>query len=206
MFDSVGHSRHSVQKAFMAHRGTVESLYERSPIALITGPSGAGKTQVCRWMAEDGFLHLDGDLRVGNGINESKIRSEWNQFWERGDPGRLAETMRKRAVEAGASGTLLSLPSTAVFNLERVTVTRSIGLQTILLFGCPENCIRAFLARERTMAEPMDEAHWHRNNDHACEAYRDAGFDAVRLEAFRHDGSRWSRAEMVGMVRERLGQ
>lgn len=174
------------------------------PTALVTGLSGAGKTQVCEWLAQDGFLHLDGDVREANGIDRLGIRSEWNQFWNRGEPQRLAMALRARARKVGAHGALLSLPSTAVFTVERVARTRAIDLRLIVLFGTPQNCIRAFLEREKKMPGPMGDADWHRNNDHVYEQYVNSAFDSVRIEAFRPDGLRWSRKEIVKMILERL--
>ena len=42
-------------EAFCAKRGM-----KVPPTALVTGLSGAGKTRVCEWMAQAGFLHLAG--------------------------------------------------------------------------------------------------------------------------------------------------
>jgi len=155
-------------------------------------------------MTRAGYLHLDGDLRHANGIDRLGLRSDWNQFWNRGEPQRLAEVLQARAINAGAAGSLLSLPSTALFTAQRVAATRAVGLRVIVLFGSPENCVRAFLERERRMPQSLTEAHWHRNNDHVHAQYVDSAFDAVRMDAFKPDGSRWPRDEIVDMFMGRL--
>jgi len=175
-----------------------------SPVALVIGLSGAGKTQACEWMVHEGFLHLDGDVRDQNGIDLLGIRSEWNQFWNGGNPQNLAAVLRERAEEAKAAGALLSLPSTALFTSDRLTSARDVDLRTIMLFGPPADCIRAFLKREQKMRKPMSEADWHSNNDHVYDRYVDPVFDIVRLNAFKPDHSRWSREELVNILKARL--
>ena len=170
-------------------------------IGLVTGLSGTGKTDLSNWMVREcGFLHFDGDIRDGNGIDFCNLRSEWNQFWERNDASRLAETLNARSLDAGSNGALLSLPSTAVFTPERLQATKAVGIETVLLFGRPEHCIGAYLERERMIGSSLTEDDWRRNNQHVYDQYSATDFDQVRIKAFNPNGSRVPRGEIVEAV------
>jgi len=77
-------------------------------------------------------------------------------------------------------------------------------IRTIILHGPPEWCLKAFLERESETGRLWDAGHWHRNNDRAASIYCGDSYADVRVAAFRRDGSRWPRQEMLRAIRARL--
>jgi adenylate kinase family enzyme len=174
-------------------------------VVFLVGLSGSGKTTVASWMEEDlGFIHLDIDPPAGrDGVNVSDIRQEWDLFLHQQEATPLAKAIRARVSEASASGAVLSFPSTALFHRPMIDLAEGVGIQTIILHGSPEQCRAAFLDREKSTGRRYTADHWHRNNDRAAALYLSAEYSDARMPAFRTDGTRWSREEMMQMVRER---
>ena len=92
-----------------------------APILFLGGLSGAGKSTVMQWVAADmNLLPLEIDLEGQSGIDVYGLRHEWNCFSRRLDAAPLADALRAKITSANCSGAVLSFPSDAIFNRERI--------------------------------------------------------------------------------------
>jgi hypothetical protein len=88
-------------------------------IAILVGPSGAGKTQTGEWAETDlGIDFLDADIFGANGIARFRLCPEWTDCLH-GNARRLVETLRARAKANGRRGALLGLSSLVLFRWSR---------------------------------------------------------------------------------------
>jgi hypothetical protein len=112
--------------------------------------------------------------------------------------------VRVRAKAARAAGAVLSFP-TFGFSRAQLDAGAAVGISTLILYGSEERCLAAFLERERRTGRGFGAARWHQYNDEPLRVFGGPDYAEKRIEAFKPDGSRWLREEMVGMVKERLG-
>lgn len=169
-----------------------------APILFLGGLSGAGKSTVMKWVAaEMHFLPLEIDLEGPSGIDVYGLRHEWNCFSSQLDPAPLADAIRLKIASANCSGAVLSFPSDAIFNRDRINLGRRVGIHTVIMFGPVQLCIDAFLKREQTNGRGLDEKYWHLKNDPAVAVYGESDYDDCRFNAFSADGTRCSREYIV---------
>lgn len=165
------------------------------PIILLLGLAGVGKTKVATWLRDDmGFLHLDCDRVDGrDGLKVSGVRDEWRMFLLRSDATSLASVIRTSVSTLAAAGAVLSFPSTTILSRGKIESAAKAGVTTVILYGPPRLCLRAFLERESRMGRGFDVEHWHRHNDRAAVIYARRAYADVRVSAFQTSGDRWPR-------------
>jgi len=165
---------------------------------LLVGPSGAGKTTIGAWAAEDlGLLWLEADVWNADGITRHRLRAQWNAFYENRNPRRLANTLSLRAKKNNRVGTMLTLPSPVILSPAHVEAAAEHGLTVVVAWGTLENCVEAFNIRERQHPRGIDVSHWHHFNDACLVEYAKSCYVPLRLETFNADGSRRFRSEIV---------
>ena len=174
----------------------LESSMTFSPIIFIAGPSGAGKSTISEWIVSDlHLLHLDIDCHHGFGFHG--LRREWHLFSTRLDPGPLASAVRDRIKAARSLGAVLSFPSNRILSQGQIEAAKSVGICTVIIWG-PENlCKQARRDRDCAIGQLFEEERYEKSNRTAFTTYGSVEYAHVRVEAFRPDGSRWSRADMV---------
>lgn len=170
-------------------------------VAIVAGLSAAGKSTLCQWAQADlKLLHLEADQADGGGIDHHVLQSEWDAFYIRDDAAPLAQALRRRAAASGMAGTLLSLPGTAWLKASHLNAASTAGLRTVIVTGAPEFCLAAFLAREAASGRGLDEAYWHRNNDHIARIYSAPDYSRFLLEAFLPTGVRVPRSRLMHLL------
>jgi hypothetical protein len=132
------------------------------------------------------------------------LEKEWAAH-RKGDFGPVADEVRRRASDKRTAGAMLSFPSPVVFNPQQLTQMKLVGIATLALVGPERLCLEAFLQREKESGRGFDEQRWHSDNDGALREYAKEHYTGLKLEAFKPDDTRWSRNEMVAMVKERFG-
>jgi hypothetical protein len=149
-----------------------------------------------------GWLHLEADqwAETGkSGLDVLGIRSEWNEFWDRSEPGALARSMAAHARLVGAKGAVLSLSSRVLPTSSQILNARGV-LSLAVLFGPAERCKTSFLARD-AVALRLGPSHWEANNAHFfSESAASEAWSHLRLDAFHKDGSRRPTAEIAQEV------
>ena len=177
---------------------------DRAAIVFLLGLSGAGKTTLASWLAEDlGMLHLEVDQPDEDGIDLEGLRPEWNEFAGGGQPAGLARVIRGRAAGARRRGAVLSFSSELVLDVAAIAAAEAAGIRTFVLHGTREECLAAFLERERATGRGFTRDYWARYNDASCIQYGRAEFAPYRLGAFV-GGRRRPHADLVAEVRTRL--
>jgi adenylate kinase family enzyme len=129
---------------------------------LLFGPSGVGKSTVSKWLAEDlALLCYNADGSQENDIDRQGLRSEWDDYWNNGQPKRLYEILIEKAKAHQRIGTVLSLPSLAP-NFQVLEASEQIQLKSVVLFASINECIGSFLIREWNWQSGLDGAinHW----------------------------------------------
>ena len=112
----------------------------------VIGPSGAGKSQISEWIVADlRYLLIDIDGRNVFGTNQ--LRKEWDQYYRQLDAGPLVSALHNRITAANCPGVVLSFPSTTILTREQIDCARSVNINTVLLWGTKENCMKAALER-----------------------------------------------------------
>jgi hypothetical protein len=176
----------------------------RLPVILVGGLAGVGKSTASAWISEDlALLHYEIDLPGADGIERHDLRREWNEFYGRCHSAPLSVLLQARATASGKNGAILSFPSSAVFRHGHISAAVAAGIQVVVLVGTVDHCLNAFLERERASGRGFDADWWHQFNDDAAALYGGAGYESVRIEAFRPDGSRLPRGDIVELVRKR---
>src|SRR6266571_5994139 len=126
---------------------------ERLPVLVILGPSGSGKSSLGEWLQQDyGYWHLEIDQRDVpelERIRAVRLASEWETFLHRGDPVPLGTTLRTWTTDRGFAGVVLSFSSLRCLSVIQIESLRTHGIHAVILYGTIEDCIGAFLYRER---------------------------------------------------------
>lgn len=151
-------------------------------------------------------MHYEIDLSGLDGIDSNGLRREWDEFYGRHERTGFSALLRERAAGADKRGIVLSFPSNAVFDGEHLAAARRAGIEILIVFGAADLCLEAFLNRERASGRGFDAARWHRFNDRANALYARSEYGPHKVAAFRGDGSRYGRREIVSLVRSRLSR
>jgi hypothetical protein len=171
---------------------------------LLLGPSGAGKSQLGESLQDDlGLLWIEADLFGDtNPFAHLGLWRAWDAL-HRHAPARLRDALYARARVAGRSGAVLTLSSVNTIAASQMEKADAAGLHCIILFGSPEDCLRAFLEREQRSGRGLNEGHWLRCNSPSFPIFSAADVAKFRLSAFT-DGRHRDRAALVADVRQRL--
>lgn len=166
------------------------------PIWLILGPSGAGKSSFGQWLAaERNWLHLEVDQYPRDGIEEHRLRAEWDEFYERGNPRLLGEVLQERLAANSKIGCVLTFPGCLMLSPERIVAAAQVGIRTIYQYGSAAHCITAFLKRKQNI---LGLDHWILNN-HKNDMYIEMSKPALaryRIHVFTHMGTHRPPAEV----------
>ena len=180
--------------------------FAHTPVVLVGGLAGSGKSTVSQWAAEDlQLLHLEVDLPGTDGINFHSLRSEWDAFHLRNAGERLAAEIRRRSEAAGKRGAILSFPSNMKFTPDRIAGAKAADMEVVIVWGSPEVCLRAFLDREQATGRGFDERRWHKFNREAAALYSGDAYEPLRLHAFTADGERRPRGACMADFAQRIG-
>lgn len=157
------------------------------PILFLFGPSGAGKTTLGQWVAEDqDFLWIEIDCWPEcDGIDLANLRAEWDELWNHCQAGAIGNALRARVVSKGARGAILTFPSLVVFSALQLASLKQAGIRVLVLYGTQQDCLAAFLKRERESGRNLTEEHWRRNNCDTHKRLGDPSYDPYRLTMFQ---------------------
>jgi hypothetical protein len=166
---------------------------------LILGPSGVGKSSFGAWLAvERNWLHLEIDRFPEDGINLHNLRTEWNEFCERGNPGLFAEVLQRRLAASSKTNCVLTFPGCLILPPGRIVGAAKLGVRTIYLYGSAAHCITAFLEREEKKDNRLGLDHWI-SNSHKNGAYIEMSKPALapyRIHVCTHMGERIQHAKV----------
>jgi shikimate kinase len=166
-------------------------MYRKHLILFLLGPSGCGKTCLGEYLAhEHNWLHLQVDCLEADGIDKLDLRREWNQYFFDLEPKPLINELLNRVAEARKKHVVLSFAGNLIAHMtpERVGAL-SKQVVPIILTGESLHCKTAFLRRESQRPEPLDEQHWHRNNDGLFEYIQLPHLAQYTVRVFHPDGS-----------------
>jgi len=182
----------------------------KEPILLILGPSGAGKTTLGDYLAEHHcMLHVNFD-QPGDGVDIEHLRKEWNAFLDDRNPQFLADEIRRRIRAGGWKGASITCPSGIVPSSDPNAPPwflprkypremKGIGLHCVVVYGTREECLAAFLSRDRN----LNETYWNDNNSWWYTASSANDFGEYMLQAF-NNGHRRELREMFEEIQRRL--
>ena len=168
------------------------------PITLLLGPSGVGKDYVVTLLTKHiRFLFMDIDIR--HPFGHYGLRKEWNSFATELDPLPLAAALRARITAATVTRVLLSFPSRRVLTRKHLEVAQTVGIHAVLLWGPIELCRKAALGRDD--GRVISGSRYDDANKLAFKTYSSSEFDAIRIEVFRADGSRYPDEDLLNSIR-----
>jgi hypothetical protein len=171
----------------------------------ILGPSGVGKTTLARALrARLGFLWYEVDLAYANGVTFWGLRPEWDQYLDSAHVPPFASKVRMRIAAAGCAGAVLSLPSNVLLSPYHILVARDAGIEPILLYGPPEECLLSFLTREACTGRGLPREHWEHFDVWSSLDCSDLQCGDYCLSAFS-EGERRPTSELMAEVCARLG-
>ena len=174
------------------------------PIVFILGLSGVGKSKLGEWVEKDlNFLHIEQDSTQGNGIDIWGLRSDWDIYLSHKEPSGLAKTVRERARKEGRNGAILTFDSTVSLSPQEIDTAQNAGILTVILYGTDEDCLNAYLERERQSGRNYDKDRWIKYNAHSYAKFSRPEYAPYRVMVFEnHD--RKSREHLVELIRHKI--
>ena len=167
-------------------------------ILFLAGPSGCGKsTFAAEYLRGLGWVHLEIDRDGGNGIGEHELRKPWDRYYQGLDPAPLEAELTKR--RGAAPGIVVTFPSRFVLTPPRLTAASG-RFHVAYLFGLPQVCVRAFLAREAQTGRGLPASHWNENNSPVYDKLARPENKRYCVAAFAPDGSRRPPAEILADI------
>lgn len=94
-------------------------------------------------------------------------------------------------------------PTTHLFTAGRLTEAAQLGATPFVLWGAREACMKAAENRIKKKMRDFDPVRYARRNDPTFAAYGLPEYDSFRVDAFRHDGSRYPLEEWVAVLIKR---
>jgi hypothetical protein len=151
------------------------------------------------------FSHIEIDrFPDGDGIDIEALRPEWNAFWNRCEATPLSQVLAGRASVGAYAGAILTFPSGVAPTPSHFDTALCAGMTPVILYGAAKDCLRAFLAREKSTSRGLNEAHWALNNGVSYPMFGAAQLAQYRIEVFEHGTFRDASA-IAEEVRKRAG-
>lgn len=181
-------------------------MTDNVPILFVLGPSGAGKTTLGERVEKDlDFLWIEIDpMPEVDGIDRADLRAEWDEFWIGCQAGAIASSIRARVLKKGARGAVLTFSSRVVFSTPQLASVEQAGIRVLVLYGSQEDCLAAFLKRERESGRNLTEHHWRRNNCDTHKLLGDPSYEPYRLQVFQAGGF-LDRATLMAALKNHIG-
>ena len=163
----------------------------------IIGPSGVGKSHISELLTKQQRC-LFMDIDIHHPFGHYGLRKEWNSFERKLDPLPLASTLLDRINAGNPTRVLFAFPSRRVLTRKHIDAARTVGIRTILFWGSRDLCKKAAL--ERPDGRVTSGSRYEDANKLAFDAYGSPEFDAIRIEVFRVDGSRWPDEHLLASI------
>jgi len=181
-------------------------MTDKVPILFVLGPSGAGKTTFGRCVKTNlDFLWIDIDPMPNvDGIDLAGLRTEWDEFFNACHAGAIATTLRGRVSKGGTRGAVLTFSSLVVFSSPQLAALKKAGIRVLILYGSQEDCLAAFLKRERETGRNLTEEHWRRHNCDTHKRLGDSSYDPYRVTVFQA-GHFLDCATLMAAVKKHIG-
>lgn len=162
----------------------------------LLGPSGSGKTTLADAMIESlNILHICFDRDDGkNGVDEERLRNEWNTFLDDKCPLPLAKKVQCRINSGLHKGAIITCPSGIMpieYHMEgsscylsRAFLIRmaGCGIRHVVLYGPKVACMHA--AMNRNDGRVDNEASWCESNHFWYDRFLPEQFSDSILETF----------------------
>jgi hypothetical protein len=158
-----------------------------------------GKSSFGGWLAEErDWLHLEVDRYPdpADGITLHNLRSGWDDFFCRGNPKGLSETLQRRLAAKSKTGCVVTFPGNLVLSPDRMIAAARAGIRTIYLYGSAADCITAFLTREQQTGRNLPLTHWIGHNWRSYMQMSEPAFAPFRIHVFTHMCTRRSHEEV----------
>lgn len=166
---------------------------------IITGPSGVGKSSFCEFLQSQSWLYLEADQEGRNGIDELRLRQEWDDFWGGGNARPLAGELKRRMTEGNYNAVVLSLPSGAIPSPELMQKAKDL-LAIRILYADPRYCLRSFIERERRTGRGLSSEHWDQNNQEVFKKISTSSYHWLLVDVFEADGERVPWSEVLSKI------
>jgi shikimate kinase len=176
----------------------ITTLEHKNPIWFIFGLSGTGKSTISSYIAErHDWKHMEIDQwteGIGNGLDIFNIRDAWNRFETTGNPDKLIQSIKDIYRTDGKAGAVVSFSSD--FNIKENDMKKLNKVsEAFYLIGEKEECLQAFLKREKTIGRNLTKEHWMRHNNDLIETLSDDKTKAYKLSTFNKRNLHKSSAE-----------
>jgi hypothetical protein len=168
-------------------------------ILFLGGPSGSGKSHICKeyLSPKKGWLHLEIDQFLKDGIDEHQLRDEWDDYYHRLKPERLHKELLRRA--ATAEYVVLSFSGNMVFSQDHLWAGRHC-FSFAYLYGLPAHCLKAFLEREERLSRGLGKDHWDTHNQIAYGLLSKSTNHPLLIDVFNSTGKRRSLQQIYSNI------
>jgi gluconate kinase len=159
-------------------------------IIFVLGPSGVGKSELSSALAKKlDYEFYEIDQHPADGIDEHKLRREWDEFWLNGRPEPFVDALRERAHAAEKKGIVLGFPSMLILKGAHLRGLSG-KVRVVYLTGTEGQCLDAFLAREQKTGRGLNALHWAENNQSVFDFLKTEEAKLHIVRAFDQNGRR----------------
>lgn len=174
-------------------------------IWFILGPSAVGKSRFAEFLKKKrGWTHIDIDPYPPKEkiIDVLNLRAPWDEYFERKNAAPLRQELEIRA--GTTNGCVMSFSSRLILTPEHIVAANKALVRVVYLYGSREDCMKAFVERERKLRRGLDLSHWERNNKRLYAEISGPEFRENRVQAFDEDGTRRTCAAISEEIKERI--
>lgn len=156
-------------------------------ILLLGGPAGVGKSHFAsRVLKSRDWEHLEFDEYSGGRV-DPVLHRKWEAFYCHHEAIEFHKELRKQY--SRFENLVVTLTGKTLFGPDHISAAKGL-FHIAYLWGKPEDCLEAFLERERLEPRGLDYWTWIQNNRDTY-LWFDLSFSKVRrVNAFADDGSR----------------
>lgn len=169
---------------------------DNTPIFLVFGPNGVGKSTFAAFLVTRGWLHVEIDRFEA----DDRLPAPWGALCAMRNAWPLSAELRGRMRRGAAKGCVVTFPGGIAPPLELIRAAERAELRIVCLHAPAADCVDAYLERERDSGRNPSRTHWFAHNARCYCQFAQAEYAPYRVATFNERGQPRPNGDLLAQI------